>query len=112
MLLLCINDLINIAMDVSDTLNKGGLTQASKGVDDFIRILNVISSLPEEEAIKKITTKHYKNEIERYYSIASHIKGFKDMCPNNISYEDWRVKLSLFEDSIYNVRCFYTKKKK
>lgn len=110
MLLPRINDLINVSMDISDTLNKGGLIQASKGVDDFVRILNVISSLSEEEAIKKIANKHYKNEIERYYSIASHVKGFKDMCPNNISYEDWRVKVSQLEDSIYNVRCFYKKK--
>jgi predicted phosphatase len=107
-----IDDVIVNAKKIVDILRENGLNRQSHGIDKITDLLKNLESMSESEIQEKLLSKPYKREIELLYSLASDIKGLKDMCPDNISYDEWRTHIYNLKESINKMKSLYLIKKK
>jgi hypothetical protein len=107
-----IDDVIANAKKIVDILKENGLNRLSHGIDKITDLLKNIESMPESEIQEKLLSKPYKREVDLLYSMVSDIKGLKDMCPDNISYDEWRIHIYNLKESINKMKSHYLIKKK
>ncbi|WP_299490901.1 hypothetical protein [uncultured Shewanella sp.] len=89
---------------VADILKNDGLSRQAERINKTIRMLSQLTSLTDLEAQKKCSTKAYRTEITFLLSAVTDVKGLKDMCPTQLSYNDWRAALSAMKDALDDIK--------
>ncbi|MCL1124455.1 hypothetical protein [Shewanella surugensis] len=99
-----LDNIIKKCQIVADILENDGLSRQAERINKTIRMLSQLTSLTDIEAQKKLSTKPYRTEITFLLSAVTDIKGLKDMCPTQLSYDDWRAALSVLKVALDDIK--------
>lgn len=99
-----IDELIRKCKILSQMLKEEGLSRPSKNIDSLIKDLSSLCVLDNEKIVSIIGSKRYKEELDLLFSAVSEPKGFKDIYPRRINYEDWVACLNEVAAKILKIK--------
>jgi len=83
---------------VIDEMKKGKLRKQAARLEKILNLFDGLRGNNEDAIRMKIKSKYYLTELEFLKSSICDVRGLKDLCPDQLSYEEWRGLLSALED--------------